>query len=34
VNTITPSRARIQLKTGINTTAELIRYALQTRLVE
>jgi DNA-binding NarL/FixJ family response regulator len=34
VKTISTYRARILLKTGMKTTAELIRYALQTRLVE
>ena len=34
VKTISTYRARILLKTGMKTTAELIRYALQTHLVE
>jgi DNA-binding NarL/FixJ family response regulator len=34
VKTVSTYRARILLKTGMKTTAELIRYALQTHLVE
>ena len=34
VKTISTYRARILLKTGMKTTADLIRYALQTHLVE
>ena len=34
VKTLSTYRARILLKTGMKTTAELIRYALQTHLVE
>lgn len=34
VKTVSTYRARILSKTGMKTTAELIRYALQTRLVE
>jgi two-component system, NarL family, invasion response regulator UvrY len=34
VKTVSTYRARILLKTGMKTTAELIRYALQTRIVE
>ena len=34
VKTVSTYRARILLKTGMTTTAELIRYALQTHLVE
>jgi two-component system, NarL family, invasion response regulator UvrY len=34
VKTVSTYRARILLKTGMKTTAELIRYALQTQLVD
>ena len=34
VKTVSTYRARILLKTGMKTTAELIRYALQTHVVE
>lgn len=34
VKTVSTYRARILLKTGMKTTAELIRYALQNRLVQ
>ena len=34
VKTVSTYRARILLKTGMKTTADLIRYALQTHLVE
>jgi two-component system, NarL family, invasion response regulator UvrY len=34
VKTVSTYRARILLKTGLKTTAELIRYALQTQLVD
>ncbi len=33
VKTVSTYRARILQKTGMKTTAELIRYALQTQLV-
>lgn len=34
VKTVSTYRARILMKTGMKTTAELIRYAIQSRLVE
>jgi len=34
VKTVSTYRARILLKTGMKTTAELIRYALQSQLVD
>jgi DNA-binding NarL/FixJ family response regulator len=34
VKTVSTYRARILEKTGMKTTAELIRYALQTQLVD